>query len=430
MQSPPDAAARPRSVFLHVGAMKTGTTYVQEIMKANRAELSAQGLWFAGDHWGEQVRAAQDLVGMGRHDPDVSRLAAGRWDALARRIADRPEPVSVISMEFLGFAGAAQARRAVASLRPAQVHVILTIRDSARVVPALWQTSVTSGETLTWEEFEAGVRRAAAGSGRLSRVKAITDSPARRFREALHVPHILKTWVDAAGADQVHVVTVPRPGSPADALWARFAAVLDLDPAACPHPARDANESLGLASTELVRRVNLTLGLDSMLDHNKTVKDVLAYRGLAPRRSAEARAALDARTRERMLEWNDTIRSAVVRAGVEVAGSLEDLPVADDVHEASPVHLEPTEDELLAAARDGFAELRRLVRKRAHAVRSRKKRRRRLGRVRRGLTGPACWRETPDPVASAVADLALLCRTAIDLRRKRVRRRRRRAARG
>lgn len=411
-----------RVVYLHVGAMKTGTTYLQQKMAANRAELAAQGVLWPGRTWADQVRAVQDLLDMGEKDPELALRSAGRWERLTGELAARDEPVAVLSMEFLSFADARRARRAISSLRPDRVDVILTVRDSTAVVPALWQTAVTSGGRDTWESFMAGTRTAAKGSGRVSRVTALAGDPtARRFREALHLPHILKVWLDAAGPDHVHVVTVPRPGAPPDALWERFAAVIGADPDGTPHPPRHVNESIGYPSAELVRRINEELQLSTLIDHNKTVKDHLALTYLARRRDQERRAELDGPTREAMLAWNATVREAITAAGVEVAGSLEDLPVTGrDEVEPTPA---PGEEELLAAAATAYRPMRALVRRRARVIRSAEKRRRRLRRLQRRLTGPAGWAAAPDPVTAAVGDLAQLSRTAIKLRRKRVRRR-------
>ena len=37
-------------VFLHIGEPKTGTTFLQQVMWSNRAELAAQGVVLPGHH--------------------------------------------------------------------------------------------------------------------------------------------------------------------------------------------------------------------------------------------------------------------------------------------------------------------------------------------------------------------------------------------
>ena len=48
---------------------------------------------------------------------------------------------------------ARQADRAVRSLFPAEVHVVLTVRDFATLLPAEWQEKVKCRGTARWEEW-------------------------------------------------------------------------------------------------------------------------------------------------------------------------------------------------------------------------------------------------------------------------------------
>ena len=48
-------------------------------------------------------------------------------------------------------------RSIVESLAPATVHVVLTARDLARVLPSTWQENIQNGLTWTWPEFLASV---------------------------------------------------------------------------------------------------------------------------------------------------------------------------------------------------------------------------------------------------------------------------------
>src|SRR5688572_23545665 len=107
-------------VFLHIGATKTGTTYLQNLIVANKEHLAAAGYFFPGDTWVRQVRAVQDVIDGTRGDPRVATEAQGAWAALAREVLDHTGTASIISMEFLSFADARRAKRAVTSLRPAE----------------------------------------------------------------------------------------------------------------------------------------------------------------------------------------------------------------------------------------------------------------------------------------------------------------------
>ena len=47
-------------VFLHIGAMKTGTTYLQQVLIQNKEALADHGYLFPGARWGDQ---AQERLG-------------------------------------------------------------------------------------------------------------------------------------------------------------------------------------------------------------------------------------------------------------------------------------------------------------------------------------------------------------------------------
>jgi hypothetical protein len=51
----------PSRVYLHIGEPKTGTTFVQEAMWANRARLAAQGVVLPGYSHRDHSRASRDL---------------------------------------------------------------------------------------------------------------------------------------------------------------------------------------------------------------------------------------------------------------------------------------------------------------------------------------------------------------------------------
>lgn len=412
--------ARP-VVFLHIGASKTGTTFLQSLMTTNKERLAAAGYLFPGETWVRQVRAVQDVLGRIRNDPKLKAAAAGAWDSTVQEMLAHRGVASVLSMEFLSFADEHSAARVARSLEDADVHVILTVRDATVSIPAQWPTDVHNGSWVSWPEFMQGVRRAADVRLRWTRKLPVGAPALRSFLRAQDIRYMLDTWGRQVPAQRLHVVTVPPTGSEPMLLWERFARVLGVDPAVCPEPASRKNESLGYASTELLRRVNRDLGRLRRTDYNPTVKQHLALEVLSRRARKEPRARIDQDTYDFALGWNRRTRNAIEKSGARVVGSLDDLPTTsspDRLAAAKEPQPAPTEEELLAAARAAVDGMQRLV----------VRRRRRL-RVR-GLetevaapgppiaAGPDRWATEPDPVAAAARDVAELCRTAIDLRHR------------
>lgn len=391
-------------VYLHIGAMKTGTTYLQNLMLANRDRLDAAGHHFAGATWARQVRAVQDLLGLDQHDPHIAAQSAGAWDALVAELLEPREGSSVVSMEFLSFARRRAVARVGRDLAGAELHVVLTARDVTAAIPAQWQTSVTSGATHTWSEFQTAVQRS---TGPLWPVRALRgDSGVREFRRTQDIGHMVRTWGAIVPPERLHVVLVPARRSDDDELWRRFCTAIGADPALAVATTTTTNPSLGHASTELVRRLNVALDGTLPWDYAHTVKEPLGSKVLAARRHDEQRARLEVATVAFAGAWNDRTRAALVRAGVAVVGDLDvDLPAEPTVLAGgSP---EPAEDDVVAAAEHLHQGLLTLV----------DRRRRRLARASVVVPRAA----TPTTTAGgpvSVDELAVLTREAMRLRRE------------
>ncbi len=404
-------------IFLHIGAMKTGTTFLQQLLIDNKEELAAAGYLFPGKTWVRQVRAAQDVLYSDYKDPRLRAATRGAWQRMARRMLGHDGAACIFSMEFLSFAGPQQAERIVSSLSPAPVHVVLTVRDATATIPAQWQTMVRNGRTTSWPDFLRAIRK---NPGPVARLTKFVDPAFERFRRAQDVARILSVWRRQLPPERIHVVTVPPRGSDPRLLWDRFARVLGLDPDPYRSPGSVANTSLGYPSAELLRRVNLALGEVPPMDYNATLRSYLAARVLAPLSAAEAGLRLDRETYAFAIEWNRRTRDAVLDAGAVVSGALEDLPVvAEDrgLAPAAAAHRPPADTELLAVAVVAVAALRELVARRARRADA------------QGIhvdvdawlgagSGREGWEDSPDPVAAATAEIAGLCRAAIELKRR------------
>lgn len=419
-------ASRRPVVYLHVGAMKTGTTYLQQLMYANRDRLREAGLLLPGRHWGRQVRGVQDIMRLGRTDPFVRRQSRGAWEELLTEVFAAPGLTSVISVEFLSFAGRGSVRRVMGSLSDAEVRVVLTARDMVGTLPSQWQTLVHNGAKFSWVDY---LERIPEPTVNPVVVPRLANSPASQFHRTLNVPRMLARWSAAVPEGSLHLVTVPPRRSNPGELWNRFATVVGVDPGAAPQPPAETNPSLGYASTELVRQVNKRIGRLPQSEYNWTVKEIIALDVLVTRAADEGRAQLSRPAYDRALAWNRLIRDTVEDTGAVVTGDLADLPVdADDgVRDRLPeVPGAPSREAMLEAAALAAEALRALIGRRVRA----------LGRLGVDVEMPALrsperlaadWAAAHDPVATAADDLASAARDAAMMLR-RIREERRRAA--
>ena len=78
--------------------------------------------------------------------------------------------------------------------------------------------------------------------------------------------YMLRRWSAFVPAERMHVVTVASRAAPRDTLWKRFCAATGLDPAAYDAEIERANPSMGVAETELVRRMNFEVQGDGAGD--------------------------------------------------------------------------------------------------------------------------------------------------------------------
>lgn len=402
-------------VFLHIGAMKSGTTFLQHLMDANRENLSAAGFFVAGSRL-DQSRATRDALGRPDKAPAWFGECAGTWEALVGRVFAHGGHASLFSMEFLSFADAQQAARIVESLDRAEVHIVLTVRDASRALPGQWQTHTQSGGTGTLPRFARTVRKGV-------RDGAPYKGDARVFMRAQAIPRILEAWSSAVPSDRLHVITVPRPGSSPTLLWERFAGVVGVDPEVASISSPKSNRALGHASTELVRRINRRLGKLSANLHSPTVRAELAAGILAERAALEEGVRLNLSASRFAVRWNRRVRRAIRRSGAHLVGDLRDLPVrlpADAEQTIPKSFRKPTGEELLGAActaRDGLLQL---IQTRAKPLEERG-REVDLGQVDFGdlPTASQRWGDASDPVDAAVDELSSLVRVAIDLRSRR-----------
>ena len=360
----------PRRVFLHLGLQKTGTSYLQGVMSRNQERLAAQGLDLVPE--GRRESFELMLQVRGRYNPERDPASVGgaleRFSAALERA---PGSRALLSQESLAASRQAQVARLVEACGDREVHVVLTVRDLARQVPSSWQQELKAARTVGYERWlerlQEGER---AGRGGHPWIQ-------------LDPPAVLARWGDLLPPEQIHVVTVPPPGSPPTLLLERYCRVLGVraDDLA-PGPGAS-NTSLGRVQAELLRQVNL--GLPDDLRRRQVYGDVgkrwFASQVLA--RQDGDRILVPERLRPWCERVADAQVAALAEAGYHVEGDLDDLRCRDSAF-GPDADAGPSEAEISSAA---VAALVQVVAQRAVQRRRRGARPARslAGRVRRAL---------------------------------------------
>jgi hypothetical protein len=297
-------------VVLHVGTMKSGTTFLQNVLSGNRDVLRAQGVSFAGRKWRDQIKAAQDAI---EHGGEKQRALApnGPWARIVREVEEWPG-TALFSVEFFGARKVSKIEQIVSSFGDTPLTVVLTARDLARQIPSMWQESVQNGGRATWEEYLRAVRE-----------ERRDDRLGDLFWRQQGVAGMAKRWSNVVGLENVVLVTAPPKGAPGRLLWDRYAGVVGIDPDSCDL-AVTSNPSLGLASTLVLRDLNEVLAADplSRNAYHRKVKRILAKEGMARHRRGEPTLGLDEAW---VYERSEKEIAALDRLGCRIVGDLAEL---------------------------------------------------------------------------------------------------------
>ena len=332
-----------RTLYLHVGSPKSGTTYLQRILDGNRDRLAEAGVLVVGKQHVDRVQAALQV----REDPRWESLPPGRrdmWGRLVSQIREWQGESAVLSYELFSAASAAQAQRALADLDGIEVHVVISSRDLARSVPSAWQERLKFGLTKPLESWTPPANKGEWGWR--------TTDPAA----------VAERWGATLPAERVHVVTVPRTRSDETALWDRFAEACGLGGLPLDLSTPRVNESLGAVEAELLRRVNghLRPPLKGSRELAVWLRDTLAH-GVLAQQGNEPLGMTDEQYAEAASRANAAI-AAVSAAGYTVHGDLEDLRAT---RPAGRLPGEVSDAEVLDAALGTIVDLLLLVRERS-----------------------------------------------------------------
>jgi len=326
-----------KRVVLHIGAMKSGTSFIQNVLASNRERLHKHDILFARPRWREQVLAVRELIERGGEGQEPI-THDGPWQRLVDEV-NAWHGTAIISMEFL----APRRKPKIAIIQQAfpdtDLQVVLTARDLARSLPAMWTESMQNRGVRTWEEFLDSVRK-----------RDMSEKPGRWFWKHQQISEIASRWAGAVGRDHFTLITVPPKGAPPGVLWERFAAVAGIPADLCDTNV-PSNPGIDTASALVLRRLNERLAEDdfSRQDYEWIVKSGLAKRGLVKRGRETVPLGMNEKWVRRVSRDElDRLRELDLR----VVGDIDEL-------ESKPVpgvHTKKvTTEQQLEAALDGLA---------------------------------------------------------------------------
>jgi hypothetical protein len=295
-------------VFLHIGAPKSGTTFIQSILWENRGVLREAGVDVPGRH-----RVDYNLAAVAAR---THRLGNGRPARTWRRLVRQTRAwhgTSVLSAEWFCLTPEDLVERMVTSFGDAEVHLVYTARALVPLVTAAWQESLKTGHRESLPEF----------------VAALDDEDRRWSWWSIDPAEVLGRWASAVPTERTHVVTLAPSGSDPLLLLRRFADVVGFDASVLDTGVAQANESLSVEAAELVRRVaprvDDIVGFSDLPwpDRYRWLRRYFAHELMVPRRGH--RIALDPADAEKVAARAARSVEALRATGYPVVGDLDDL---------------------------------------------------------------------------------------------------------
>ena len=228
--------------LLHIGPHKTGTTSIQGALFAAKDLLPGHGVVFPA-HSRHPMEAALAACARPAMIGDTAPTEK-HWTRLLEQVEATGGRTSVISSEFFADAeGDDTIARIVEQLGGEHVHVLVTLRPLARIMPSQWQQYVQNGLRMGYDDWLTHMLR-----------KAPYEQPNPSFWRRHRHDRLVERWARAVGAERVTVVVVDD--SDPRGLMRTFEQLLGL-PENLLQPVPDtANRSLTLAETEMLRNLN------------------------------------------------------------------------------------------------------------------------------------------------------------------------------
>lgn len=332
-----------RRLMVHIGAPKTGTTFLQAVLRANTETLRGYGFALAAEKQRDVFAATNDLVGDSGTPLTKELRDEGAWDAMATRLRSSDAPTVIYSDERLASLTRRRIARVAALGTDREIHVVYATRELGTLMPSAWQEHVKHGSDESMIEWGERILRS-------------DPSVASRFFfwHVHDVVRVLTRWSEAvATPERVHVIPVPRQSGGSEELWTRFAVAIGLAPELDVTTAVSrSNPALDHAQVEFLRRVNEELGdALSRPAHMRWMRDVLskdAMGGLGHGQKARLPEHLTPDVEARAAAVIEYLASSEY----DIIGDLDDL-----IPSASSPGKDPTQDQVLDAAVTAMAAL-------------------------------------------------------------------------
>ena len=298
--------------LLHIGPHKTGTTSLQNAFHSGREAVARQGVHYTGP---THQPVGPVLAVTGRPNPITGKPPSlWTWRLLVREVRRAREPRVLTSSEFFADARPDAIRTIVGDLDPARVHVAITLRPLAKILPSQWQQFVQGGMVKSYNRWLDSVFAEPIGTG------------APVFWHQHRHDQLVARWAEVVGPRNVTVVALDDRDQ--SMVLRVFERLLGLREGTLVVGADLTNRSMTLPEVEVVRAFNESFkaeGLSTPL-HTKVMRyGAASYMKTRVPEPDEPRIETPRWALDRAGALAREMVDAIAASGVRVVGDLEGL---------------------------------------------------------------------------------------------------------
>jgi hypothetical protein len=316
-----------RSLYLHIGAGKTGTSALQAGLRASVDLLLDGGIGFPlverREYSRRLLRPMGWMIGAGFVDePD-----AGAIRKLVRTMRNAPGDRLLLSNEDLCELDPPRIQLLMEVARDADldVEVVLTARNWSKQLPSEYQQFLKHRLTLDYPTF-------------LENVRDREGAASEHFWLRQDFAGTCRRWGAQLDPGKVHVIAVPPMAQDPEGVFRLFGDAIGFDTTNLRKPQDAVNPSFGYTEAEVLRRVNVALGKrlpDYETDYVPVVRNVLIRKVLA--REKSARLTIPPEHISWVRELDQQRVAELQEAGYQLHGDAEQLVAPLEAARSLPV---------------------------------------------------------------------------------------------
>lgn len=192
-----------KTLYLHVGPPKTGTTAIQHSMINAKERLLAEAHieYLTDEHKPHALHATLDLINsetLNQRDSQHIQTKPGAWERLKAKVLRSNANSLFISSEALAAYNLQHISKLRSEIGPMHVHLILTFRPLLELIPSQWQQWVRIGDKRGLGQFVEEI------------IQEYNQSLPSYFWNMHDVARVTKRWIEGLSPNHVSLIVAEK----------------------------------------------------------------------------------------------------------------------------------------------------------------------------------------------------------------------------